>query len=207
MHCALRTVIGMTLVALSFACGSDDSGNGTNTGANTSGGAGGATSTAEGDFLGACDTREDSGTSQGQCRDWYGDPGPDLRVSCQGFDGDFRPDTPCPDAERVASCKLDPVLGVSAVYNYYRSRYSEADAEETCGNLEGTFRSASDEPGTGGAGGTPGTAGASSGGSQTEPCPPECFRPYECVDACGDEPRDFGCCPCPSGMIDVLQCN
>jgi hypothetical protein len=40
----------------------------------------------------------------------------------------------------------------------------------------------------------------------TPSCPPECFRAIQCVQTCGDTPQDYGCCPCPSGWIDTIQC-
>lgn len=31
-----------------------------------------------------------------------------------------------------------------------------------------------------------------------------CFRPYECVTRCGEEPFYVGCCECPEGSIDAF---
>ena len=106
------------------ACGSDDE--------QTDGGDGAM-------FLGACDTRTVSGLSEGQCRDFRGQPGPDLEVSCNGLDGAFSASTPCPASDRVGHCTLDPVIGVSAIYNFYLPVYTSATAQSTCTSLAGTF--------------------------------------------------------------------
>ena len=42
------------------------------------------------------------------------------------------------------------------------------------------------------------------GGGQS--CPPECFRAYTCASACGAQPFNNGCCPCPAGTIDTITC-
>jgi hypothetical protein len=62
--------------------------------------------------------------------------------------------------------------------------------------------------GTGGAS----RGGASSGGRQSgsgggESCPPECFVANQCVTACGQIPVTSGCCPCPSGTVNVFSCG
>lgn len=48
-------------------------------------------------------------------------------------------------------------------------------------------------------------AGQSAGGAAA--CPPECFVENLCVATCGDTPRSYGCCPCPSGMINARSCR
>ena len=35
----------------------------------------------------------------------------------------------------------------------------------------------------------------------------ECFRPYECVKQCGGMVVTSGCCPCPAGTFDDLDCK
>jgi hypothetical protein len=60
-----------------------------------------------------------------------------------------------------------------------------------------------DSGGTSASGGSAG--GTGKGGSSS--CPPECFAPYECVNECGQEPFNNGCCPCPDGTIDAYQCE
>ena len=56
--------------------------------------------------------------------------------------------------------------------------------------------------GTAGGGGRSGAGGASGGSN----CPPECLVANECVRKCGDVPQNFGCCPCPTGMINARSC-
>jgi hypothetical protein len=158
---------------------------------------GGSTATTD-NFLGSCDTRTVAGGSVGQCRDWVGTPGADLSVSCSGLNGTFNKSGRCPAAGRVGQCSLAPVLGATAQYNYYGTEYTEASAEANCDGLSGTFST-----GAGGAGGTGGASGTGGGGQ----CPPECLRPYECVTACGEEPQNYGCCPCPEGKIDNITCT
>jgi hypothetical protein len=62
--------------------------------------------------------------------------------------------------------------------------------------------------GSGGAGGSTANGGSSggtgTGGAPT--CPGECLVANECVARCGDTPESFGCCPCPSDMIDARSC-
>jgi hypothetical protein len=169
------------IVALGPAC-SDD-------GESPQGSAGSGGSR-QGAFLGSCDTRSVAGPSAGQCRDWSGDGTADVSVSCNGLSGTFSSVMRCPSTGRVATCSLDPVLGTSAVYGYYSPDYTLDAARDHCTALAGSFESS-------GSGGT--------GGSGSE-CPPECFRPYECVAACGDVPINNGCCPCPEGQIDVITC-
>ncbi len=42
----------------------------------------------------------------------------------------------------------------------------------------------------------------------SQACPPTCFVPYMCVNECGEEPRDMGCCPCPEGMLNAeVECR
>ena len=60
----------------------------------------------------------------------------------------------------------------------------------------------------GSAGATNGGAtngGASPKGGSTS-VPEECFRPYVCADTCDGEKQNFGCQPCPDGLIDTLFC-
>ena len=38
-------------------------------------------------------------------------------------------------------------------------------------------------------------------------CPEECLRAVSCVEACGDEPVQSGCCPCPEGTFDDNTCD
>jgi hypothetical protein len=57
----------------------------------------------------------------------------------------------------------------------------------------------------GGRGGAGSPGGSGNGGSSE--CPPECFVNNRCVEMCGQPPQDFGCCPCPSGMINVFSCG
>lgn len=59
-----------------------------------------------------------------------------------------------------------------------------------------------DSPGGGGSGGGGGTAGA--GGV---PDCGECFRAIDCVETCGGEVLQSGCCPCPEGTFDDLECS
>jgi hypothetical protein len=186
----------LAALTLAVACGgdSDDGDDGSSSGGSSgaSGASGSSGSPSSGDFLGSCDTRSVAGPSAGQCRDWSGTGMADLSVSCDGLDGAFSATTPCPEAERVGTCTLEPVLGVSATYGYYAPDYTSADAEDHCDGLDGSFLSTGIDNGSGGSGGND--------------CPPECFRAYECVAACGDEPTNYGCCPCPEGMIDILDC-
>ncbi|MEZ4373141.1 MAG: PQQ-binding-like beta-propeller repeat protein [Polyangiaceae bacterium] len=103
-------------------------------------GSGGSGSMPLGPFLGSCDTRSVSGVSQGQCRDWYGEnSGIDLSTSCGGLNGTFDGANMCPTDQRVGSCRLDPVLGVTAVYNYYAPDYTAETAKDSCDKLGGTF--------------------------------------------------------------------
>jgi hypothetical protein len=116
--------------------GGTTGGSGATAGSSGSGGAGG---TGGASFLGSCDTRANTGSSEGQCRDWYGSGNIDLEVSCNGIGGTFSSSTPCPSDTRVGSCTLDPVLGVSAVYNYYSPTYTETSAQQHCTDLGGTW--------------------------------------------------------------------
>jgi hypothetical protein len=119
--------------------GSGPSTGGASGGASTGGVGGGApdcTSDPTGTLAGSCDTRSTTGTSAGQCREWFGSSTIDLSVSCNGISGVFG-STPCAPDERVARCVLDPVLGVSAVYNYYNSSYTQSSARVHCGRLRG----------------------------------------------------------------------
>jgi hypothetical protein len=109
-------------------------------GAATGGASGGAsdctTDPPSGAPAGSCDTRQTTGTSAGQCREWFGSSTIDLSVSCNGLGGVFG-SAPCAPEERVGRCVLDPVLGVVAVYNYYASNYTESTARVHCGRLRG----------------------------------------------------------------------
>ena len=71
----------------------------------------------------------------------------------------------------------------------------------------GTGGRASSTGGTaqGGRGNTGTSGGPGNGGSSA--CPPECFVNNMCVEICGQPPTDFGCCPCPAGMINVYSCG
>jgi hypothetical protein len=35
----------------------------------------------------------------------------------------------------------------------------------------------------------------------------ECIRAVECVEACGGNVVQSGCCPCPEGTFDNIQCS
>jgi hypothetical protein len=35
----------------------------------------------------------------------------------------------------------------------------------------------------------------------------ECFRAVECVEECGGPVVQSGCCPCPEGTIDSIDCG
>jgi hypothetical protein len=54
------------------------------------------------------------------------------------------------------------------------------------------------------------SASSSSGGPDA---PPEClgdifcFRPVDCVATCGGEVLQTGCCPCPEGSFDSIECT
>jgi hypothetical protein len=50
------------------------------------------------------------------------------------------------------------------------------------------------------------TGGATGSGGSTS-CPPECLVANECVTACGQTPRSYGCCPCPAAMINARTCS
>ncbi len=57
------------------------------------------------------------------------------------------------------------------------------------------------------AGGSP-AGGAPAGGTGGLDCEQvDCVRPYECVEECGDEPFNNGCCPCPEGTFDSIVCG
>lgn len=154
-------------------------------------------------FLGSCDTRTVSGSSMGQCRDWIGTSTANLKVSCDGLNGTFRPAEKCPMDGRVGLCAVGPKLELTADYGYYATRYTEAAAQADCSGLNGVFST-----GSGGAAGSGGSGNGGASGSAGEPsCPPECLRAYTCVKACGDAPTNNGCCPCPPGTIDSITCG
>lgn len=58
--------------------------------------------------------------------------------------------------------------------------------------------SCADDTGAGGSGGS----GAS---TSSDDCG-ECFRAVECVEMCGGEVLQSGCCACPSGTFDNIDC-
>jgi len=181
------------IVALGTAC--SDAGDSPEGGVGSGG-------TSSGAFLGSCDTRAVAGPSAAQCRDWSGDGTVDVSVSCNGLDGAFNSVTPCPSTGRVATCSLDPAAGTSAVYGYYGPDYTLDEAQDHCMGLNGAF----DAAGSGGSGGSGGSAGSGGTAGRGSDCPPECLRPYECVQMCGDVPVNNGCCPCPAGQIDAITC-
>lgn len=54
-------------------------------------------------------------------------------------------------------------------------------------------------------GGAKATGGASAGGAAS--CAiQECFRPVQCVLACGQDPVRVSCCPCTAPAFDSLKC-
>jgi hypothetical protein len=186
--------------AVMIACGATSGGG-------ASKGSGGTASTEN--LLGSCDTRTTTGASAGQCRDWIGDSTADFSVSCNGLGGVFSDANACPSDGRVGQCSVGPTLGATAVYNYYAAGYTTSTAEQNCQALDGVF-DAGGSAGTGGAGGATGTGGAggtTTGGTGGGACPPECFRAYECAPTCNDPPVNYGCCPCPEGMVDFISCG
>lgn len=55
-----------------------------------------------------------------------------------------------------------------------------------------------------------GSSGSSSGPGGKGPmieCPPECFRPINCVKTCGGPSLSNGCCPCVEPAFDDIQCG
>ena len=53
-----------------------------------------------------------------------------------------------------------------------------------------------------------GDSTSSGGGGAGGGCDiPECFAPVECVEQCGGPIVQSGCCPCDSGLTDVLDCG
>ncbi len=44
------------------------------------------------------------------------------------------------------------------------------------------------------------------GCSTTEHCG-QCFRAVSCVEVCGAEPVQVGCCACPEGTFDDIDCG
>ncbi len=130
-------VCALLSLALGAGCASSDD---DDEPSGTAGSGGGVSSNnTTDDFLGSCDTRAVAGPSVGQCRDWIGNGTADLSVSCGGLDGEFSATTPCPADARVGTCTLDPVIGISAVYNYYAPDYTLADADDHCATLDGSF--------------------------------------------------------------------
>jgi len=167
-------------------------------GGSTSDGGGPAPSPSE-NLLGSCDTRQVDGPSRGQCRYWVGSPGADLEVSCSALGGVFSGDASCPARALAGRCAVGPTLGRTAMYGYYAPDYTESTARQHCTGVAGAFT----PEGAGGAAGSRGAAGAA---GSTGGCPPECFRPVECVRACGEPPVTVGCCPCTSGTFDAIGC-
>jgi hypothetical protein len=60
--------------------------------------------------------------------------------------------------------------------------------------------------GSGGSGGSGGSTTSETGGAGGADCG-ECFRAIYCVTACGEEPVQAGCCPCPEGTFDDIVCE
>lgn len=133
------TAAFIALVTLGPGCSGGDAPD--NDGGQGSGGSAGDPNGGGSGFLGSCDTRSVTGPSIGQCRDWNGNANADLSVSCDGLEGVFSIAEPCPAESRAGSCTLEPVLGISATYNYYEPEYSVAEAQDHCRGLEGTFDS------------------------------------------------------------------
>jgi hypothetical protein len=94
----------------------------------------------------------------------------------------------------------------------------------TPGGSAGTAGTGGAGPSTGGNGGTANggmassgragrpAGGASNGGATngaggSASCPMECLLANQCVTACGQTPRNYGCCPCPPGTVNALSCN
>ena len=127
----------------STARGGAGGGAGTGGGAATGGGAGGsgAPDCTSGPpttpLAGSCDTRAVSGSSQEQCREWFGTTTIQLQTSCNGLGGAFSASAACPPDSRVARCVLPRALGLDTVYNYYSSRYTESQARASCAALGG----------------------------------------------------------------------
>jgi hypothetical protein len=85
---------------------------------------------------------------------------------------------------------------------------SDGDAGASGGASAGGSTATGGTPNSGGTGSGSGTGGVVSGtGGRDSSCPPECFVANECVAQCGDEPRNYGCCPCPAGTINVFSCG
>jgi len=73
-------------------------------------------------------------------------------------------------------------------------------------NLGGSAGNVGGDQGQGGA--AIGTGGRASGGAVSSGCTlTECFRNVECVVSCGGPVVQSGCCPCPSGSFDSIQCQ
>jgi hypothetical protein len=80
--------------------------------------------------------------------------------------------------------------------------------DTTTGTTNGHVADAAANGGsTNGAGGSSAMGGSTTGTGGTADCPPECFVNNRCVVSCTDTPRDFGCCPCPAGMINFRSCG
>lgn len=63
-----------------------------------------------------------------------------------------------------------------------------------------------DSSGGGGGSGGAGTAGGTGGVGGLSDCG-ECFRAIDCVETCGGEVLQSGCCPCPEGTFDDIECS
>jgi len=137
---SVLTFFSAAVLLFASSCGSDDgAGSGGAGGATGTGGAGQGGTSAN-SFLGSCDTRSNPGVSEGQCRDWNGSSNVDVEVSCNGIDGTFDASIACPSEARVGSCTLSATLGVSATYNYYSPKYTDATAQDHCTSLDGTWK-------------------------------------------------------------------
>jgi hypothetical protein len=84
---------------------------------------------------------------------------------------------------------------------------SGASGAGTGGAVAGGAANASGGSSPGGGGSASGGAAGAPGTGGTASCPPECFVNNRCVAKCGDAPQDYGCCPCPDGMVNVFSCS
>jgi hypothetical protein len=89
---------------------------------------------------------------------------------------------------------------VDAGANGGQSGASSGGQSGTSGHASGT---GGHSAGTGGSGDGMHMA---TGGKGAQACPPECLRAYECAASCDATPTNNGCCPCPTGTIDVITC-
>jgi hypothetical protein len=124
----LTATLALTLIA----CGGGSDGGDGDAGGDGDGDSAGD-GDGDGDFLGSCDVRDSvEETLTGRCRDWYGEPGADLEVSCDGLEGEYSPSSPCPNDSRVGRCQLAPVLGMTAFYNYHDSDWTAESVQQHC---------------------------------------------------------------------------